>query len=312
MRGGSATRRRQDGTRRSLFESGAATVALLGEPCEGSVNLIESMNLAEAAGIKGLGHWSTSAESLVRVAKCCAAMGGMRYDSFEEQQAAFPDIDMNRSARLTREHAADLWSRLEADAPIRLLPRGTHSDVVVAIDAEGNMAALCHSINCLIWGKTAIVVDGVSVGDPASYMQSMVAATPAGMQLPNPMEVGLMLRDGRPSIAWSSMGVGLHYQTTQSLLNVIDFEMAIEQAADAARLLLPISADGSQRELILRVIKGEFPDAVLQATGLQIKAIRPEQARFAQGLWVAVQRDRAGELTAISPSYTNGQAAALP
>lgn len=295
------------------LERGGYKLALLGEPCEGSVNLIESLNLTEAAAIKGIGHWSSSADSLVRIAKCCAAMGGMRYDSVEEQQAAFPGIDMSRSARLTRDHAADLWTRLEGSAPITLLPRGTHSDVVVAIDAEGNMASLCHSINCLIWGKTAIIVDGVSIGDPASYMQSMVAAIPPGQQLPNPIEVGMVLKDGLPSIAWASMGVGLHYQTTQSLINVIDFGMTIEQANAAPRLLLPISSDGSQRELILRVIQGEFPEAVLDATGLEFKAIPPAEARFAQGLWVAVERDQAtGELTAVSPSYTNGQATAIP
>lgn len=295
------------------MKKGAYTLALLGEPCEGSVNLVESLNLADVAGVRQAGHWSASPDSLIRIAKCCAAMGGMRYDSVEEQQAAFPGIDMSRSARLTRDHAADLWSRLEEAAPIRLIPRGTHSDVVVAIDAEGNMASLCHSINCLIWGKTAINVDGISIGDPASYMQSMVAAIEPGQQLPNPIEVGLLLKNGLPSIAWSSMGVGLHYQTTQSLINVMDFGMSVEEATDAPRLLLPISPDGNQRELILRVVQGEFPDSVLEATGLEIKTITPAEARFAQGLWVAVQRDpETGEMTAISPSYTNGQATAIP
>ena len=296
----------------AVIERGEHVLAVLGEPCEGSVNLIESLNLAEAAGIRALGHWSTSAESLVRLAKCCAAMGGMRYESEEEQQKAFPGIDMSRSARLTRAHAAELWSRLEDRAPIRFMPKGTHSDVVVAVDADGNMAALCHSINCLIWGQTAIVVDGVSIGDPAAYMQSMVAATPRGGQLPNPIEVGLVLKNGKPDIAWSSMGVGLHYQTTQSLLNVIDFGMTLEEAADAPRLLLPISPDASQRELLLRVVEGEFADALLDATGLRFKIIPPGEARFAQGLWVAVRRDPdSGELTAISPRYTNGQATAI-
>lgn len=294
------------------IERGGYVIALLGEPCEGSVNLVESLQLAEEAGIKELGHWSTSGESLVRLAKCCAAMGGMRYESEEEHRKAFPGIDMRRSARLKREHAAELWARLEDEAPIRLVPKGTHSDVVVAVDAEGNMAALCHSINCLIWGQTAIIVDGVSVGDPAAYMQSMVAATPAGAQLPNPIEVGIVLKDGKADFAWSSMGVGLHYQTTQSLLNVIDFGMTIEDAANAPRLLLPISTDGSQRELLLRVVEGEFSDDVLAATGLEIKSIPPADARFAQGLWVAVRRDPGtGELTAISPTYTNGQATAI-
>ena len=295
-----------------VIERGEYTLAVLGGPCEGSVNLIECLNLAEAARLKELGHWSRSPESFVTLAKCCAAMGGMRYDSEEEQREAYTGIDMSREARLTREHASELWSRLEGDSPINFIPRGTHSDVVVAADSSGNMAALCHSINCLIWGQTAIVVDGVSVGDPAAYMQSMVAATPRGSQLPSPIEVGIVLKDGQPNIAWSSMGVGLHYQTTQSLLNVMDLGMTVEEAVDAPRLLLPISHDGKQRELLLRVVDGEFPQELLDATGLEIKAISPAEARFAQGLWVAIARDSGtGRLTAISPSYTNGQATAI-
>lgn len=294
------------------IERGSHTLAFLGEPCEGSVNLVESLNLCEAAEIKERGHWSTSADSVVRVAKCCAAMGGMRYDTPEKQQAAFPGIAMDRKARLSEDHARALWSHLDQKSPIRFTPKGTHSDVVIAVDGDGNMAALCHSINCLIWGRTAIMVDGVSIGDPAAYMQSMVAATPRGTQLPNPIEAGIVLKDGQPDTAWASMGVGLHYQTTQSLLSLVDFGMSLEETVNAPRLLLPVSPDGSHRDLILRVIDGEFPDHVLDATGLEVKRLQPADARFAQGLWVAIRRDSAtGELTAVSPTYTNGQATAF-
>ncbi|VWC51120.1 gamma-glutamyltransferase [Burkholderia lata] len=294
------------------LQRGDRTLALLGEPSDGSVNLVEALNLATAAGLTQRPHWSRSGDSLVRIAKCCAAMGLFYNKRLEQQQAECPGGDASRAARLDPTHADRLWARLENEAPITFLPRSVHSDDVVAIDADGNMVALCHSINCLTWGRTAIVVDGVSVGDPASYMQPIVAATPRGAQLANPIELGLILKNGQPEIAWSSMGVGLHYQTTMSLLNVIDHGMTIEQAADAPRLLLPIAPDGDARKLTLRVIEGEFPDAVLDETGLDVKRLAPADTRFAQGLWVAIQRDtESGALTAISPSYTNGQAAAF-
>lgn len=295
-----------------LLKRGNRTIALLGEPCEGSVYLAEALNLATAAGLTHRPHWSCSGDSLARIAKCCAAMGLFYNKSPEEQRAAYPNFDLNRGARLTQEHADRLWTYLEKEDPITFLPMSAHSDNVVAIDSEGNMAALCHSINCLAWGRTAIVVDGVSIGDPASYMQPMVAAIPGGEQLPSPIELGLILQDGRPEIAWSSMGVGLHYQTTMSLLNVIDHGMTIEQAVGAPRLLLPIASDEKVKNLVLRVIDGEFPQTVLDETGFEIRRLSPSETRFAQGLWVAVQRDTStGELTAISPSYTNGQAAAI-
>jgi gamma-glutamyltranspeptidase/glutathione hydrolase len=294
-----------------VIERGDRTLALLGEPSEGSVYLAEALNLASAAGLSERPHWSRSGESLVRIARCCSAMGLFYNRSPAEQQLECPGFDLSRTARLSREHAEKLWAYLEQASPITFVPRSVHSDDVVAIDSEGNMVSLCHSINCLIWGRTAIMVDGVSIGDPASYLQPLVAATPRGAQLPNPIELGLILKRGQPDIAWSSMGVGLHYQTVMSLLNVIDHGMSIEQAANAPRLLAPIAPDGDFKKLILRIVDGEFSDDVLRETGLEVKRVAPAEARFMQGLWVAVQRDPAsGELVAISPSYNNGQAAA--
>ncbi|MBL8267556.1 MAG: gamma-glutamyltransferase, partial [Steroidobacter sp.] len=222
-----------------------------------------------------------------------------------------PGFDLSWSARLGRAHAEKLWARLDREALISFQPKGVHSDDVVAIDSEGNMVSLCHSINCLIWGRTAIVVDGVSIGDPGSYLQPLVAATARGAQMPNAIELGLILNNGQPEIAWSSMGMGLHYQSTLSLLNIIDHGMSIEQAANAPRLLAPMSPDGDFKKLILRVVAGEFPEEVLNESGLDVQQIKPLDARFVQGLWIAIQRDPAtGELVAISPSYNNGQAAA--
>ena len=294
------------------IERGDRTLALLGEPSEGSVFLVEALNLASAAGLADRPHWSRSADSFVRVAKCCSAMGLFYNKSPEQRQAALPGFDVSNAARVGEPHAKRLWDRLEDESPVAFQSRGIHSDDVVAIDGEGNMVSLCHSINCLIWGRTAIVVDGVSIGDPASYLQPLVAATPRGAQLPNPIELGLVLKEGQPEIAWSSMGGELHYQSTLSLLNIIDHGMTIEEAANAPRLLAPMMPDGDPTKLVLRAVDGEFPDEVLDATGLDVKRVSPADARFAQGLWIAIQRDsESGDLVAISPSYNNGQAAAF-
>lgn len=294
-----------------VIKRGERTLALLGEPCEGSVYLAEALNLASAAGLSERPHWSRSGDSLVRIAKCCSAMGLFYNKSPVQQQAECPGFDLSREARLGRAHAEKLWARLDRESIIEFLPPGVHSDDVVAIDSEGNMVSLCHSINCLIWGRTAIVVDGVSIGDPASYLQPLVAATPRGSQLPNPIELGLVLKRGQPEIAWSSMGMGLHYQSVLSLLNILDHGMTVEQAANAPRLLAPMAPDGDFKKLILRVVDGEFPDHVLRETGLEVKRVAAADARFIQGLWVAIQRDPdSRELLAISPSYNNGQPAA--
>ncbi|MFB8344619.1 gamma-glutamyltransferase [Brucella cytisi] len=291
---------------------GDRTIAMLGAPSEGSVNVVEALNLATAAGLPSRPHWSTSSDSLVRVTKCCSMMFALYNRDSEQRLKALPGFDLSDDARLTQEHANKLWGALENDEPIAFRPHSNHSDDVVAIDSDGNMTTLCHSINSLTWGRTAIVVDGISIGDPASYLQPLVAATPRGTQMPNPIELGLIFKKGVPEIAWSSMGAGLHYQTVMSLLNVIDHNMTIEQAARAPRLLLPVSPSNNAKSLILRVVDGEFSEEVLNQTGFEVRSLSTADVRFVQGLWVAIQRDtQTGSLTAISPSYTNGQAAAF-
>ncbi|MEM8986536.1 MAG: hypothetical protein AAGC95_07415 [Pseudomonadota bacterium] len=182
-----------------------------------------------------------------------------------------------------------------------------HSDDIVAVDRWGNMAVICHSINCLMWGKTAIVVDGVSISDSASFLKKQMAATRPGDQVENPVEIGILAKAGAPVIAWASMGIGLHYQSTQTLLNIIEFGMNMEDAVNAPNLLAPISPADNPMSVTLRVVEGVFDQDILEACGFQFEPVSKEKIRFAQGLWVGVAKDpQTGELTAISPPYTNG------
>lgn len=287
-------------------------LAMLGLPSEGGYAAAECLNLATAAQIQLLGPWWQNAESLRRIALCCGATGGMRYESAAELAAMFPGIDMSAEARLGKSHAERLWERLHsADGPIHLAKAGTHSHDVVAADRWGNMVSLCHSINCLIWGRTAIVVDGITIGDPASYMQTQIAAVPPGTALVNPMQLGMILRDGQVHTAWSSMGVGLHYMTAQSLLAIMQFRLPLEEVSAMPRLLFPSSLDREQTHLRLRVVEGEFSDELLTASGLDVKRLPPEEARFSQGLWVGIGRDPTGRYCAVSPKYGNGRAVAF-
>jgi hypothetical protein len=61
----------------------------------------------------------------------------------------------------------------------------------------------------------------------------------------------------------------------------------------------------------LRVVEGEFSDELLTASGLDVKRLPPEEARFSQGLWVGIGRDPTGRYCAVSPKYGNGRAVAF-
>jgi len=296
--------------RRTTF--GDYELALLGPPNQGAVSLIEALNLAMAAGIPKLGHWSGSAESLRRLSDVTT----MFYLSFIPQavrEQLYPGLDLSDESRMRPETAEALWDRMEQGVrPFAYTERApTHSDVVVAVDRDGNMTAITHSINSVIWGKTALVVDGISTGDPGAFQQTAIAAVGPGKRLPDPTEVGIALRDGRPILAFASMATGLHQQTVQSLLNTLVFGMSVKEAVDAPAIFLPLPDGSMPPRQSMRVMEGAFPEAILRDTGLPFVEIPAAERRFAQGLWVGIWRDPAtGTLSAASPPYASGRALA--
>jgi len=186
-----------------------------------------------------------------------------------------------------------------------------HSDDVVAIDREGNIAAITHSINCVDWGKTAIFVGGISIGDPASFQQAQIARVKPGGRLPAPTETGILFKDGRPVLGFASMGSGLHHRTLQCLLNITRFGMTVEQAINTPDFFFP-GADPKTSKLTVHVAKGRFPKSVLEEVGYAYREYEPNQARFGgEGLWIGISRDpKTGELRAASHNRNNSAAVA--
>jgi gamma-glutamyltranspeptidase/glutathione hydrolase len=280
-------------------------------PGLGGVNLVEALNLAEAAGLADMPHWSKDAEAFRRIVLVTAPAVPLSYLPPEAAQQMLPGVDLSREARMTKANAEKLWRALQAGSPIAgFQKKHNHSDVVVAADKDGNLTAVCHSINCVFWGKTAIFVDGISIGDPAAHQQGVIATAGPGNRLPDPTCVGLVEKEGRPVMAFSSMASGLHHKTVQCMINSLDFGMDPKAASDAPSLLFPQMGAGGFADQTVRVCRGEFPQAVLDGTGFEITQVDVDQLRLAQGIWVGVARDADGHLKANAPLYTSGYAVA--
>jgi len=130
-----------------------------------------------------------------------------------------------------------------------------------------------------------IVVDGVSVNDSASLQHNQLALTGPGKRLPGPTNPVIVFKNGKPYLAGSSMGSGVHSKTTQCMISVLDFGMNPEQAIEAPYLMYPEYSRAG--EVTERVLKGAFkPDVMkdVRKLGLKIKEL-PENSRYAQGLW---------------------------
>lgn len=281
-------------------------------PNNGGVALVEAQNLARAAGLVADGHWTTSGTALRKAVDITQ----MFYlDLLPESMMAqmYPGLDFSDEARVTPEHAAELWERMEAGVkPFTwATPQPGHSDDVVVIDGEGNIAAITHSINSVMWGKTAIVVDGITIGDPASFQQTQIARVEPGDRLPSPTETGILFQDGAPVLGFASMGAGLHQRTFQALLNFTEFGMTVDEAINAPDFFLGRNTPGTLA-LTANVVAGGFSAEVLDATGYAYVETDPRSARLqGEGIWVGISRDpETGELRAASHNRNNSAALA--
>lgn len=300
---------------------GDALVAQVGDhelhtsplPNAGGVALVEALNLARAAGLHRSPHWSSSGEVLKKAATI-AQMIFLDYLPAEVRETLYPGLDFSPASRLTTAHAETLWARMESgQLPFRFVdaaPR--HSDDVVAVDREGNIAAITHSSNTVMWGKSCINIDGISIPDAAAHQQAQLARVRPGDRLPAPTETGILFRQGRPVLGFASMGSGLHHRSLQALLNVTAHGMSVREAVDAPDFFNSI-IDPQTHALTMSVPAGRFPAEVLQATGWACKELDSEHARFGgEGLWVAISRDpQTGLLRAASHNRNNSAAFAF-
>jgi len=281
-------------------------------PNQGGVSMIEAQNLAIASGLIKEEHWSKSGASL-RKALDISQMLYLNFLPDAVIKQVYPGMDLSTQARITPQYAAELWKRMQSGAkPYRWETQGPkHSDDVVAVDKDGNIAAITQSINCVDWGKTAINIGGISIGDPASFQQAAIAKVKAGDRLPAPTETGILFKDSQPVLGFASMGSGLHQRTFQCLLNVTRFGMTVDQAINSPDFFIP-GADPKTGALTVQLPKGRFPQAVLADMGYAYREFEPAEDRFGgEGLWVAISRDsKTGELRAASHNRNNSAAVA--
>jgi gamma-glutamyltranspeptidase / glutathione hydrolase len=281
-------------------------------PNDGGVNMIEAQQLAIAAGLGAGPHWTKSGASL-KTALDITQMYTLGYLPEAVKAQLYPGVGFTTAERVSEPRSVELWKRMQAGAvPFRWkAPAGHHSDNVVAIDKDGNIAAITQSINCVDWGRTAINIDGISIGDPASFQQGAIAKIPPGTRLPAPTETGILFKDGKPFMGFASMGSGLHQRTFEALLNVMRFGMTVDEAINTADFLLP-DTDLTTGQLTFRVPTSRFPKAVLDAVGYKYQEVDPTDVRFGgEGLWVAISRDpKTGLLRAASHNRNNSAAVA--
>lgn len=192
----------------------------------GGVNMIQGLNLLELANLKHYGPYWSSSKSLFLLMEISACQSLTRN---------LPD-----ATRLSKCNAAEIWQQITnctwhgLPAKLRGKPFAfAHTDGLVVVDHWGNMAAVNHTINTALWGRTGLFVDGVSIPDSASFQGAEMAKAGPGNRLSVGMCPLIVCRDGKPYLGCAGVGGGLHAKMIQMLVNTLDFGMDPQASADA-------------------------------------------------------------------------------
>lgn len=186
---------------------------------------------------------------------------------------------------------------------------GSHSDGVVAIDGDGNVAALLHTINTDLWGSTGLFVDGVSIADVGCWAQRGIAEVGPGGRLASPDNPLLITRGGVPVAASSAIGSGLYPATLFSIVNVMTYGMSPAEAIAAPTFDQATFGDTG---VVHRVTTGLFANWLLTAVrnrGYTIEEHPPGSGY--RGHWIAIDIDPAtGQRSGAAGATFNGLALA--
>ena len=263
----------------------------------GGVSMIEAMHLLAEADLPRHGRYPDSPASLFWLMQIghCQALGFVGPDVLKTWA---PGIDLSPESRLKRETAAAIFKQmrdgqwpLSAKRPTDAKDPPGHSDGVVVADRWGNVAAVTHSINTVLWGDTGLFVGGVSIPDSAAIQPDAVKRAGPGKRLPDPMCPFVVLKDGKPVLGSSAIGGGLHQKTLQVLSCVLDYQMDPQAAVESPTPLLPRFGAGRP---VARVQKDHFArkqlDAVV-AVGQPVEEVGVTEAGAFRGYWVGVHID---------------------
>jgi gamma-glutamyltranspeptidase / glutathione hydrolase len=199
------------------------TVYVNGAPHYGAYDLLAGLNLAEAMQLDRKGpYWSDAAtlQGLQRISEVVSGAPVMNAKVVEFLKSK--GVDTSPASQLTKGYAGKVAPLL---AELFAVPADTgphHSNGIVVIDKEGNIAAITHTINTVIWGDTGIVVDGIPVPDSAAFQQARLATIKPGDRVPHEIIDTIVLDDAnRPVLATGSIGSSLVPESLRVLLGYL-------------------------------------------------------------------------------------------
>jgi gamma-glutamyltranspeptidase/glutathione hydrolase len=206
------------------------------------------------SGIDNLEHYSDNAEALYKFIKISRVGWFLSHYpwAIEVLESIYPGRSFSNESQLTRDTAQFLWERIESRDwdwleracveyywPQNSEFKNNHSGAVLAIDENGNVASVSHTINTRLWGETGIFIDGVSIPDSAYGHRQVIHYLGPGNYKPDTMAPCLVLKDGVPYLASGAVGYSLREITIQYLHNILHHGLTLKESLNKSMFYGP-------------------------------------------------------------------------
>jgi gamma-glutamyltranspeptidase/glutathione hydrolase len=279
-----------------------ATVFGPGEVGSGPCSALAALNLLEALHVENQGPYWRDPVAFKAYAQALrlAQLGPYlpQVSAFETSNGFSHDCKARLSPEYAKSAAPQLESLLSGQAALE--EAGHHTQAVVVVDQAGNIAALVHSINALIWGDTGIIVGGVPIPDAAAINGYRLVHLPPGAQVPADMSPLIALRQGRPVLAIATVGSSLAQETVRLVAGALAGKADSHSLMGAPPLLLDLSPVDASAPLSRRpepVPARAYDPALLKglsALGLPAREVSLQTLLATRGTAVMVMLDPPG------------------
>jgi gamma-glutamyltranspeptidase/glutathione hydrolase len=211
-------------------------------PGTGAVAIIEALNILENVDLKGMGHYSHSADSLqwvvetMRVAQSDAA----RYSGVPELDQALTKVLISKEYARARYglilHKIEVMKRQAGEKPAHIAQLAPPNEVreddagtnhVSVVDKDGNMCSFTHTIYGPAYSAHGLFVGGIVLGSGRGFRGL------PGQHNITPMAAMIVFKGDKPYFATGSSGGTPNAFYT--VLNVVAWDKNLKEAQEAPR-----------------------------------------------------------------------------
>jgi len=199
-----------------------------GAPSQAAYHVLTGLNLAESLKLEERGNYWQDPAVLADLQRISDATD--RAPALDERLLTLlksKGIDSSPESQLTKQYANALMPLLDQ---LYVSPQNEphHSNSIVVIDKDGNIAAITHTINSVTWGDTGIIVDGIPIPDSAGFQQERLASLKSGARLPNEMVQTIVFKDKKPILATAAIGASMIPETLRIIVGLIGKKVDLE------------------------------------------------------------------------------------